>query len=135
MSGLRLATLLLSLSLVVACSGRGQARNPEGAVRLLIASAHAGDRAGAFRRLGPRTRARIEALHESTRRTGGRLVLKPEDFLSVGWARPDWEFTGLRTLRRDDTSAEVEVYSDNGDRHALQLVREGDEWKVELPGQ
>jgi len=104
-------------------------------VRLLVSAARGGDRAGAFARLGPRTRARIEALQASTKHTGGRLLTRPEDFLSVGSAPPAWEYTGIRTLRRDDTSAEVEVYSATGDRHTLSLVREGQEWKVELPGQ
>jgi hypothetical protein len=128
----RLYALLLALT---ACSGRGEGKSPEGAVQLLINAARSGDRAGVFQRLGPRTRGRIEALQESTRRTGGRLVMKPEDFLSVGWATPAWESAGTRTLRRDDVSAEVEVYSATGDRHALSLVREGAEWKIELPGQ
>ena len=48
---------------------------------------------------------------------------------------PAWEIAGIRTLRRDDSSAEVEVYSATGDRHTLSLVREGPEWKVELPGE
>jgi hypothetical protein len=121
-------------ALLAACSGRG-AGSPEAAVRLLIAASRSGDRAAVYQRLGPRTRGRIEAMQESTRRTGGRLVTKPEDFLSVGWAPPAWESAGTRTLRRDDDTAEVEVYSSAGDRHALQLVREGEEWKVELPGQ
>jgi hypothetical protein len=129
------ALLLTALLALGACSGRGEGRSPEGAARLLISAARSGDRAGVFQRLGPSTRARIEALQESTRRTGGRLVMKPEDFLSVGWAPPAWESAGMRTLRRDDTTAEVEVYSASGDRHTLSLVREGDEWKVELPGQ
>ena len=128
------SALLLLLALT-GCLGRGQATNPEGAVQLLISAASAGDRAAVFQRLGPRTRARIEALQEGTKRTGGRLVTKPEDFLSVGWARASWEPAGMRTLRRDDTSAEVEVFSATGDRHAVSLVREGQEWKVELPGQ
>lgn len=123
--------LLLALT---ACSGRA-GRSPEGAVQLLIAAARAGDKAGVYQRLGPRTRARIEGLQEGTRRTGGRLVMKPEDFLSVGWAPAAWESSGMRTLRRQDTTAEVEVFSSSGDRHALELVREGEEWKVELPGQ
>jgi hypothetical protein len=125
---------LLCALLLVACS-RGEGRSPEGAVRLLIDAARSGDRAGVYQRLGPRTRARIDALADSTRRTGGRLLTKPEDFLSVGSAPPAWELSGMRTLRRDDVSAEVEVYSAAGDRHALQLVREGPEWKIELPGQ
>jgi len=28
----------------------------------------------------------------------------------------------------------VEVYSAAGDRHSLTLIREGKEWKIELPG-
>ena len=74
-------------------------------------------------------------MQESTKHTGGRLVTRPEDFLSVGSAQPTWDLAGMRTLRRDDTTAEVEVYSATGDRHTLSLVREGQEWKVELPGQ
>jgi len=124
--------LLLTL---VACSGRGEGRTPEGAVKLLVNAARSGDRATVFQRLGPRTRARIERLQEATRRTGGRLVTRPEDFLAVGWAVPAWDMAGTRTLREEGASAEVEVYSATGDRHTLSLVREGAEWKVELPGQ
>jgi hypothetical protein len=125
---------LLFAGLLLACSGRGEGRSPEGAVRLLVSASRGGDRAAAFQRLGPRTRARIEALQEATKRTGGRLVTRPEDFLSVGSATPAWEIAGIRTLRKDDSSAEVEVYSASGDRHTLSLVHEGPEWKVELPG-
>jgi hypothetical protein len=127
--------LLAAALVLLACSGRGEGRSPEGAVRLLVSAARGGDRAAAFQRLGPRTRARIEALQDSTKHTGGRLLTRPEDFLSVGSAPPAWDIAGLRTLRRDDSSAEVEVYSATGDRHTVSLVREGPEWKVELPGQ
>lgn len=116
------------------CSGRGGVHSPEGAVQIFIAAARTGDRAGVYQRLGPRTHARMEALQETTRRTGGRLVVRPEDFLSVGWAPPAWEPAGTRTLRRDDNTAQVEVYSAAGDRHPLELVRQGGEWFVELPG-
>ena len=124
--------LLLTLA---ACTGRGEGKNPEGAVKLLVAAARSGDPTAVFQRLGPRTRARIEALQVSTRRTGGRLVTRPEDFLAAGWAQPAWEMAGTRTLREEGAAAEVEVYSATGDRHTLSLVREGAEWKVELPGQ
>jgi hypothetical protein len=132
-----IARTLAALALLggLACSEGTQARNPEGAVKLFVAAARAGDRAVVYQRLGPRTRARVTALQETTRRTGGRLALKQEDFLSVGWAPPAWEPAGTRTLRRDDTTAQVEVYSAAGDRHTVDLVREGQEWKVELPGQ
>jgi hypothetical protein len=52
----------------------------------------------------------------------------------VGWAPPAWEPAGIRTVQRDRERAEVEVYSAAGDRHTLSLVREGKEWKIELPG-
>ena len=39
----------------------------------------------------------------------------------------------MRTLRRDEDEAEVEVYSAAGDRQAIQTVKEGKTWKVELP--
>lgn len=125
---------VLVLLLALGCSGRGEGKSPEGAVRLLMSAARGGDRAAAFQRLGPRTRARIEALQQSSKHSGGRLLTRPEDFLSVGSAPPIWEVAGMRTLRQDDTTAEVEVYSATGDRHTVALVREGQEWKVEVPG-
>ena len=128
----RLACMVLLL--VAACSSRLRADNPEGAVHLFIAAARSGDRATVYQRLGPETRARIEALLSSSRHQGGRLIAKPEDFFSVGWAPPAWEPAGTRTVHREHDRAEVEVYSAAGDRHSLTLVREGKEWKIELPG-
>jgi hypothetical protein len=37
-------------------------------------------------------------------------------------------------VHREHDRAEVEVFSAAGDRHSLTLVREGKEWKIELPG-
>jgi hypothetical protein len=124
---------LLALALA-ACSSHGRADNPEGAVHMFIAAARSGDRASVYQRLGPETRARIEAMLSSSRHQGGRLIVRPEDFFSVGWAPPAWEPAGIRTVQRDPERAEVEVYSAAGDRHSLSLVREGKEWKIELPG-
>jgi hypothetical protein len=120
--------------LLAGCSGGDGPENPEGAVRLFITAARIGDRGSVLQRLGPATRARIEGLQSASRRLSGRMMMKPEDFLSVGWAPPAWEPAGTRVLRRDRDSAEVEVYSSSGDRHAMWLVREGREWKIELPG-
>jgi hypothetical protein len=120
--------------LFAACSSQERASNPEGAVHLFIAAARSGDRASVYQRLGPETRARIEAMLSSSRHQGGRLISRPEDFFSVGWAPPAWEPAGIRTVQREPERAEVEVYSAAGDRHALSLVREGKEWKIELPG-
>ena len=122
------------LAFLAACSSQERASNPEGAVHLFIAAARSGDRASVYQRLGPETRARIEAMLSSSRHQGGRLIVRPEDFFSVGWAPPAWEPAGIRTVQREPERAEVEVFSAAGDRHALSLVREGKEWKIELPG-
>ncbi len=129
---MRLAAL--ALALLLGCSGGEGPESPEGAVRLFIAAARTGDRGGVFARLGPATRARIESLGNSIRPLSGRTQIKPEDFLSVGWAPPAWEPAGTRLLQRTRESAEVEVYSSANDRHTLSLVREGGDWKIELPG-
>ncbi len=120
--------------LLVACSSQERADNPEGAVHLFIVAARSGDRASVYQRLGPQTRARIESMLSSSRHQGGRLIARPEDFFSVGWAPPAWEPAGIRTVQRDRDHAQVEVYSAAGDRQTLSLVREGKEWKIELPG-
>jgi hypothetical protein len=126
--------VLVVFVLLAACSSRVRADKPEGAVQLFITAARGGDRVSVYQRLGPETRARIEALLSSSRHQGGRLIARPEDFFSVGWAPPAWEPAGTRTVYRDRDRAEVEVYSAAGDRHSLTLVREGKEWKIELPG-
>jgi hypothetical protein len=125
---------LAAVLFLAACSGRERADNPEGAVHLFIAAARSGDRAAVYRLLGPETRAHIQGLVVASRHQGGRPITRPEDFFSVGWAPPAWEPAGVRTVRRDRDHAEVEVYSAAGDRHSLHLVREGKEWKIELPG-
>ena len=128
------AGLWVAVLLLAGCNRGEGPENPEGAVRLFIAAARTGDRGSVFQRLGPATRARIEALQSASHRLSGRMMMKSEDFLSVGWAPPAWEPAGTRLLRRDRDSVEVEVYSSTGDRHVLSLAREGREWKIELPG-
>lgn len=127
----RLLTLLLLLA--ASCSGRDEASSPEDAVRALIATARAGDRAAVYAHLGPRTRGRIEALLVSGHRSGGARLLKPQDLLAVGWLPPAWEAAGTRLISRDGNEADVEVFSATGDRQAVHTVREGRAWKVELP--
>jgi len=128
------AVFAVALAVGSGCSSQERADNPEGAVHLFIAAARAGDRVAAYQRLGPQTRARIESMLSSSRHQGGRLMARPEDFFSVGWAPPAWEAAGMRTVFREGDRAEVEVFSAAGDRHSLSLVREGKEWKIELPG-
>lgn len=115
------------------CSSRDDGSSPETAVQSLIAAARAGDRLAVYQRFGPRTRARIDDLLSSARRTGATRILRPEDLVTVGWVPPAWEAAGTRLLRRDGDDAEVEVYSGGGDRQSVRVVREAKSWKVELP--
>ncbi|HXJ22797.1 MAG TPA: hypothetical protein VMT03_21445 [Polyangia bacterium] len=115
------------------CGGRDEASSPEDAVRALIATARAGDRAAVYARLGPRTRARIEALLVSGHRSGGARLLTPQDLLAVGWLPPAWEATGTRLVALEGNEADVEVFSATGDRQTVRAVREGRGWRVELP--
>jgi hypothetical protein len=116
-----------------ACSGHDGGSSPEAAVQSLITAARAGDRLAVYQRFGPRTRARIDDLLSSARRTGATRVLRPEDLVTVGWVPPAWEAAGTRLLHRDGDDAEVEVYSGGGDRQSVRVVREAKSWKVELP--
>jgi hypothetical protein len=125
--------LAAALALGAGCTGRDDGSSPEAAVRSLIAASRAGDRAAVYERFGPRTRARVDALLSTARRTGGTRVLRPEDLVTVGWLPPAWEAAGTRLLHADETEAEVEVYSAGGDRQAVMTVKEGKSWKVELP--
>jgi hypothetical protein len=128
-----IALLVLGVLPSGACSSRGDGSTPEAAVTSLIAAARAGDRLAVYQRFGPRTRARIDDLLSSARRTGATRVLRPEDLVTVGWVPPAWEAAGTRLLRRDGDDAEVEVYSGAGDRQSVRVVREAKSWKVELP--
>src|SRR5450432_1164668 len=123
---------LFALALGLGCSNRDDS-SPEAAVSSLIAAARAGDRLAVYQRFGPRTRARIDDLLSSARRTGAARVLRPEDLVTGGWVPPAWEAAGTRLLRRDGDDAEVEVYSGGGDRQSVRVVREAKSWKVELP--
>jgi hypothetical protein len=123
----------LALSLVLGCGGREDGSSPEAAVRSLIATARAGDRAAVYNCLGPRTRAHIEALLGATHRTGNARMLAPSDLVAVGWLPPAWEPAGTRLVRRQGDEADVEVYSATGERQPVHTVREGRSWKVELP--
>jgi hypothetical protein len=130
-AALALAVWLVAGSL--GCGGRDSGSSPEAAVRSLIAAARAGDRTAVYERLGPRTRAHIEALLVATHRTGGARMLAPSDLVAVGWLPPAWEPAGTRVIRREGNEADVEVFSATGERQPIHVVREGRSWKVELP--
>ncbi len=115
------------------CSGGDTGASPEGAVRHLIASARAGDRAAVYQSLGPRTRGRIDEILASARKSGGARLLRPEDLVTVGWVPPAWEASNVHEQSRAGNEADVEVASAAGDRQTVRLVREGKRWMVELP--
>jgi hypothetical protein len=130
---LALDVLALAVLLFVACDGGDPGAHPESAVRNLIASARAGDRVAVYNRLGPRTRARIDEILVSARKSGGARLLRPEDLVTVGWVPPAWEASSVRELHRESDWAEVEVASAAGDRQTVRAAREGRHWTVELP--
>jgi hypothetical protein len=115
------------------CSVGDAGWSPEAAVTQLIASARAGDGASVYRRLGPRTRGRIETILAAARKTGGARLLRPEDLVTVGWVPPAWEASNVHEQSRSGDEAEVEVASAAGDRQNVRVVREGKRWMVELP--
>jgi hypothetical protein len=118
---------------LLACNSRDDGSSPEAAVRSLMTAARAGDRLAVYQRLGPRTRARVEAMLAAAGKTGATRILRPEDLVTVGWVPPAWEAAGTRLLHRAGDEAEVEVYSAAGDRQSVRVVREAKSWKVELP--
>jgi hypothetical protein len=119
--------------MLVGCNSHDDGSSPEAAVRSLIAAARAGDRVAVYQRFGERTRARVENLLSSARKTGATRILRPEDLVTVGWVPPAWEASGTRLLQHHGDEAEVEVYSATGDRQSVRVVREAKSWKVELP--
>lgn len=115
------------------CSAGEPGGSPESAVSQLIASARAGDAAAVYRRLGPRTRGRIESILASARKSGGARLLRAEDLVTVGWVPPAWEVSNIHEQNRSGDEADVEVVSAGGDRQSVRVVREGRRWMVELP--
>ena len=102
-------------------------------VEYFVAAANAGNSAQVYDMLGPSSRRRLDDLRQSAKRVSGRLALQPPDFLSAGRAPAAWEPQGVRLLQRSDTDAVVQVFSAVGDRYSLNLVRQGQRWKIELP--
>jgi hypothetical protein len=115
------------------CSNGDAGGSPEAAVTQLIASARAGDGVTVYRRLGPRTRSRIEGILAAARKSGGARLLRPEDLVTVGWVPPAWEASNVHEQSRTGDEADVEVASATGDRQIVRVVREGKRWMVELP--
>jgi hypothetical protein len=124
----------LVLLLGLACGCRDQANSPEAAVRALLEAARSGDRPRVAKLLSPRARAELEQrARQATVLAGAQRALAAHDLIAAGWSQPAWEAHSVRTLRHDKEQAVVEVLSRQGRRAEVTLVREGAEWKVELP--
>ena len=101
-------------------------------MRALVASARAGDRAAVIARIGPRTRARLMDDARVASEQAGRRRIAPGDLLVIGWAPPSEEEPTLRTVEENGDRAVVELRS-RASSERLEVVREADGWKVELP--
>jgi hypothetical protein len=128
------ALLLLALG---GCRAEDEATTPAGAVRAFARAADrrssARDRERVIELIGPRTRARLEARARlASQQAGARHPLEWKEMLVVGMARPRYPVEQVRVLEEGPTHALVEVRG--GDqREAVELVREGKLWKLELP--
>ena len=101
-------------------------------MRALVASARAGDRPAVIARIGPRTRARLIDDARVAGEQAGRRRLAPGDLLVIGWAPPSDEEPALRTVEEQGDRAVVELRG-RGGAERIEVVREADGWKVELP--
>jgi len=128
-----LGLLLVVLGAAGACGSGDAGASPEAAVQQLIASARFGDQGAVYRRLGPRTRGRIDEILAAARKSGGARLLRPQDLVTAGWVPPAWEASSIHEIHRQGDEADVEVASAAGDRQTVRVVRENKHWMVELP--
>jgi hypothetical protein len=141
-SGARRALILVGSAALattgVACRQADEARTPAGAVR---AFARAADPRSALRDrervcslIGPRTRARLhESAQLATQQAGARRPFEWKDMLIVGMARPRYHLDDVRVVEADDRRALVEARGPGGAHERVEVVREGELWKIELP--
>ncbi|MSP58925.1 MAG: hypothetical protein EXR72_01050 [Myxococcales bacterium] len=112
---------------------RGSTRSPVRTVQELSEAAREGDLGRVMRLIGPRTRARLEADARRAGEQAGRRKIQPSELLAAGWTPPRYEFTEVYEVSRSGEVAEVEIAGRHGERERVEVVREGKEWKVELP--
>jgi hypothetical protein len=136
----RAAPLLLAAALGLAAAGPGckadEARTPEGAVRRFAQAAdpRSRERDRVFELVGPRTRARLAAAARlATQQAGVRRSFDWKDMLVVGVARPRYDLAETRVVERGAHRAVVEVRGAHGERETVEVVLEGETWKLELP--
>jgi hypothetical protein len=140
---LRRGALALGASAVLAttaaaCRQADEARTPAGAVRAFARAADmrsaSRDRERVCSLVGPRTRARLgQGARLASQQAGARHPFDWKDMLVIGMARPRHELKDVRVVKADASRALVEVHGVGGAREVVEVVREGDLWKIELP--
>lgn len=119
------------LGILPACSdGAGQ---PVAAVQALGEATRSGDVDEIWKLLGPQTRRRLEAGAQRAGIQAGRRRITARDLLAVGWSPPRFIPAEVREVERNGDAAWVEVIGSQGERERMQVIREKDGWKVELP--
>ena len=130
------ATVGAAVALALAVSGRGCAvgdGTAVGAARAFVAAARAGDRRAAWELLGPRTRARVEAVAQAaTEKVGGTRRYGPLDVLDLSTPERTYEPTDVVIRTELGATAVVDVLGPAGRHDALNLVRQDGHWRVEL---
>jgi hypothetical protein len=127
MRTLPLACLVL---LLIACRSQRD-DTPEGAYRAFAAAANKGDARDAFARLTSESRrAATREISGLSSASGGSLREDASALVfSGGRGQP---ISAVRLLKKDQDRATVEVTA-GGQTREVTLLREGTEWRVELP--
>jgi hypothetical protein len=127
----RVWLFVVLVGILPACSdGAGR---PVAAVQALVEATRSGDVEEIWKLLGPQTRRRLE---DGARRAGlqaGRRRITARDLLAVGWSPPRFIPAEVHEVERNGDVAWVEVTGPQGERERVQVIREKDDWKVELP--
>lgn len=119
------------LGITSGCSdGAGR---PAAAVQALGEATRSGDVDELWKLLGPATRSRLEASAQRAGIQAGRRRIAARDLLAVGWSPPRFIPSEVREVERKGDVAWVEVIGPQGERQRVQVIREKDGWKVELP--
>jgi hypothetical protein len=124
---------LFSLFLGALPSCSDGAGRPAAAVQALGEATRSGDVDEIWKLLGSRTRRRLEAGAQRAGIQAGRRRIEALDLLAVGWSPPRFIPAEVREVERKGDAAWVEVIGPQGERERVQVIREKDGWKVELP--
>jgi hypothetical protein len=130
------ASVAVAVALAAGMSGRGcdaGDASPEGTVRAFVAAARSADRRQVWELLGPATRARVEAAAQAaTEKVGGARRFGPLDVLDVSTPESTFAPSGVVLRDRRGDAAVVDVLGPDDRHDAVNLVKVGGRWKVEL---